>query len=487
VTVLEKSTGGTERFTIVAAVYNVARYLPDFIASIEAQSFPSERLQVVAVDDGSTDESFVVLKEWEARRPELVTVLTKENGGQGSARNLGLEHATGEWVTFTDPDDMLAEDYLATVDEFISDNPSVAMIATNRILFEEAQNRMRDGHPLRRMFYGGDQLVDLGRFPQYFHGSAPASFLRADRLRSSELLFDDRVQPNFEDGHLCARYLLECDQPHVGFLKSAKYIYRKRADQSSTLQGSLFNAMRYNSVPRFGYLDALEKGSERFGRAPEWLQNFVLYELSYYFSADQGMSNAQTAAVGETAAEFIAILRILAPLFDEEVVESFSIRRFDRAWRDIMIHGLREKPWHTPYVVLQSYDSSKDLVKVAYRFSGELPVERILVRGKPFKVEHSKIRGLHFFEHVLLRERIVWVPLSGSLRVTLDGRPVQLRTTWPVPMVMTLRPSQMRQKFKKRVPNKPVRAPKNRPGMRHRLTARASLLCQRLGDHGPDP
>ena len=65
----------TPRFSLVCAVYNVARYLPDFIASLEAQSYGLDDVQVVMVDDGSTDDSLALLEQWQAARPESVVVL----------------------------------------------------------------------------------------------------------------------------------------------------------------------------------------------------------------------------------------------------------------------------------------------------------------------------------------------------------------------------------------------------------------------------
>src|SRR5579875_1867101 len=107
------------RFSIVSAVYNVARYLDEFIASIEAQTFPLDQVEVIMVNDGSTDNSLEILEAWQRRRPELVTVLSKANGGQATARNAAFEHVRGQWVTFTDPDDMIAPNYLAEVDSFL--------------------------------------------------------------------------------------------------------------------------------------------------------------------------------------------------------------------------------------------------------------------------------------------------------------------------------------------------------------------------------
>jgi len=136
------------RFSIVSAVYNVARYLDEFIASIEDQTFPLEQLEVVMVDDGSTDDSLAILQAWQQRQPDLVKVITKANGGQASARNVALEQVRGEWVTFTDPDDMLALNYFAEVEAFLGKHPSAMLLATNRLVFSD-DTREESEHPLR--------------------------------------------------------------------------------------------------------------------------------------------------------------------------------------------------------------------------------------------------------------------------------------------------------------------------------------------------
>src|SRR4051794_3968143 len=143
------------RFSIITAVYNVSTYLPQFIASVDAQAFPAERLEVIAVDDGSTDDSLTLLRDWEQRRPGVVRVLTKENGGQSPARNLGREVARGEWVTFTDPDDIIEPDYLSEVDAFLRAHPQTLLVGTNRVMLNDATGEITDNHPLKMHFREG--------------------------------------------------------------------------------------------------------------------------------------------------------------------------------------------------------------------------------------------------------------------------------------------------------------------------------------------
>jgi glycosyltransferase involved in cell wall biosynthesis len=130
-------TASRPQFSIVAAVYNVKPYLDQFIASIERQQVDPGRLEVVMVDDGSTDGSRAVIDAWAARRPGLVRVVGKPNGGQASARNLGLEHATGEWVTFSDPDDMLHPAFFARAVAFLETHPDIELLAARPVVLDE--------------------------------------------------------------------------------------------------------------------------------------------------------------------------------------------------------------------------------------------------------------------------------------------------------------------------------------------------------------
>ena len=435
------------RFSIITAVYNVSTYLPDFIASVDAQAFPAGQLEVVAVDDGSTDESLELLRDWERRRPGVVRVLTKENGGQSTARNLGLEVARGEWVTFTDPDDVIEPDYLGEVDAFLRAHPETLLVGTNRVMLNDATGELTDNHPLRMHFREGNRLRNLDELPKYFHGSAPAAFFRLSLLQEHDLRFDPSVRPNFEDGHFCCRYVLAGERPEVGFVASARYHYRKRQNASSTLQTSLVDPDRYTKVLRNGYLALLRDTAAVSGEAPEWLQNYVLYELSWYFSSQDAHAGVLTAATGEVADEFHDLMRQITELLSDDVIASFDIRPLKRIWKEILLHSYRPEPWHTAFAVMGALDNDQGLVKVSYHFTGEMPHETFLGRGKEMTPTYAKVRDMSYHGRTLLHERVVWLPLK-LLRVKLDGRYVDLRFSAPGFPVNAVRVTDMRRAFK---------------------------------------
>lgn len=93
--------------SIIVPVYNVEQYLDKCITSICNQTYVN--LELILIDDGSTDSSLEICKNY-ASRDKRIIVLHKENGGQGSARNMGLDTCTGEYISFLDSDDSLQID-----------------------------------------------------------------------------------------------------------------------------------------------------------------------------------------------------------------------------------------------------------------------------------------------------------------------------------------------------------------------------------------
>lgn len=91
------------KLSIVVAVYNLEEYLPRCLDALVNQSL--EDIEILCVDDGSTDSAPQIIDEYEEKYPKKVKAFHKTNGGEFTTRNYGLERATGEYVTFVDTDD----------------------------------------------------------------------------------------------------------------------------------------------------------------------------------------------------------------------------------------------------------------------------------------------------------------------------------------------------------------------------------------------
>jgi glycosyltransferase involved in cell wall biosynthesis len=109
--------------TVIVPIYNTGKYLAKCVDSILAQSW--QHLEIFLVDDGSTDNSADIIKEYQGNYPEKIRAIFQENSGQGSARNRALDLMKGDFVSFVDSDDWILPemftDMLANLNEANSD------------------------------------------------------------------------------------------------------------------------------------------------------------------------------------------------------------------------------------------------------------------------------------------------------------------------------------------------------------------------------
>lgn len=104
------------KVTIIIPVYNVEKYLEKCLNSVICQTLKD--IEIICVNDGSTDNSQQILKEY-AQKDERIKIVDKKNGGLSSARNAGLDAATGEYCYFLDSDDWIELNTLEKLYGFI--------------------------------------------------------------------------------------------------------------------------------------------------------------------------------------------------------------------------------------------------------------------------------------------------------------------------------------------------------------------------------
>ena len=95
--------------SVIVPIYNVEEYLPRCLESISNQSY--KHIEIILVDDGATDSSTKIIQKY-VQKDERMRAIHKTNGGLSSARNRGIQEAKGEYLTFIDADDYVANDYV---------------------------------------------------------------------------------------------------------------------------------------------------------------------------------------------------------------------------------------------------------------------------------------------------------------------------------------------------------------------------------------
>jgi glycosyltransferase involved in cell wall biosynthesis len=114
--------------SVIVPVFNVEKFVKECLDSISAQTH--RNLEIIVVDDGSPDESGRIADEC-AQNDSRIKVIHKENGGVSTARNVGLDCVTGEYIIFVDSDDTLSPDYTEYMLKLITDTKSDIAISLN--------------------------------------------------------------------------------------------------------------------------------------------------------------------------------------------------------------------------------------------------------------------------------------------------------------------------------------------------------------------
>lgn len=98
--------------SVIIPCYNVESYIDRCLTSITSQTIDLSLLEIICIDDASTDNTWQKLQTWETAFPENIMIIhCDENGRQGKARNIGLQYSSAPWVAFIDSDDWVEPDY----------------------------------------------------------------------------------------------------------------------------------------------------------------------------------------------------------------------------------------------------------------------------------------------------------------------------------------------------------------------------------------
>ena len=196
-------------FSVVTGCYNAELYLDDYFSSLTCQTIGFEtNIEIIIVDDGSSDRSFQVMEKWKRRYPANILCLQQVNSGVAAARNASLAHARGQWVTFIDADDFVQHDYFEKVAGGIASAGSkIALVSCNVIGYDHASNRRTSLPWMRGRFVEGDVCVDLLSRPLLYQFGVNAVFFIGSVIQRFGLQFNPRIRPNFEDTDFVNRYI----------------------------------------------------------------------------------------------------------------------------------------------------------------------------------------------------------------------------------------------------------------------------------------
>lgn len=208
--------------TVIVPVYNVEKFLPQAIKSIQEQTVVD--LQIILIDDGSTDNSGKICDEF-AKQDNRILVIHQNNSGVSAARNVGLQKATGEYIVFADSDDIVPKE---AYEIFLEHNNGCQMVIGQvRLMTETGDLFDLTGQFDCRQIDCNEFLTDLfeeKRFP--YLGYPVDKMYVHEIIEKNHIRFDETIKLN-EDRLFVLQYLLHCKTIHC--VDRAVYYYRQRS------------------------------------------------------------------------------------------------------------------------------------------------------------------------------------------------------------------------------------------------------------------
>lgn len=218
------------QISVIVPVYNVERYLPCCIESILNQDF--KNFELLLINDGSKDKSGNICDEY-AQKDKRVKVFHKKNEGVSIARNLGINHAQGEYIAFIDSDDYIDVNYLS-----ILMKDSADLVVTGYIQFADDQEDKIVYHSsfIKTIYHIGEFKEGLSLLLNRNHTTPWNKLFRFNIIKKYHIYFDPKIR-FAEDTVFVQTYLFHCNT--IVFQDGMPYHYRSYTNNDSFFRYSL--------------------------------------------------------------------------------------------------------------------------------------------------------------------------------------------------------------------------------------------------------
>lgn len=210
------------KYSIVTPSYNSFNLMDRYFESLESQTYKD--FEVIIVDDCSTDGSFEKTKEYADSSSLKITVLqTERNAGPGNARNIGMDAATGAWLTFVDNDDWVDMTLFEKVDDILKSCP------VDCVIYDYWIQKEREKSISRSMYFGERGIVSLSNCMIYARNHTVGKFYKLTSCRKANIRFPDVRR--CEDVAFVCRAIDACGS--VYYLNEPLYHYCQRSSSLS--------------------------------------------------------------------------------------------------------------------------------------------------------------------------------------------------------------------------------------------------------------
>lgn len=258
------------KVSVIVPVYNVEKYLRDCLDSLLAQTIDHDEMEVLLINDGSTDGSLGICEEY-AELFECFKVFSQENAGVSAARNLGIGNARGKYIMYLDSDDMLTPETVKSVTDFFDTVYGEVDLVTYKI--QPYKNGIKGTPHFRYNYLKESGIYDLNEFPYITQTSMN---IVVKNIPYSNFFFDTSLSQG-EDQKYATEFLL--DKMKLGYCDKGEYKYI--IHDGSAVKNEAYSFYLFEQ--RTGMWEEL---FDRFAIVPKYIQGLVLANYQWELTSD---------------------------------------------------------------------------------------------------------------------------------------------------------------------------------------------------------
>ena len=304
-------------FSVIIPTFNSASYIAEAVDSVIKQTKRLSGIQIIIINDGSTDETEEIIKKYIDKYPENIHIYYQSHGGTSKARNEGIKHIEGEYVTFLDADDLFKGNVFKEVYRFfLKHKEETDVVVVPRYFFGDIIHE----HDLNYRFKSGSRVVDLLKEPEYYQNSVSAAFIKKEAVLKNR--FSESLKYS-EDTLFINTILL--NKQKLGILNKGSYQCRKVISNSNSLsatQNMLKDKKSYlDTIDNFS-INLINNAVKLEGYVPEFVQNVLLFELKFHlYSKEKEVLNS------DEEKEYISkTKKVLSYISDDVIIQQHNIR-----------------------------------------------------------------------------------------------------------------------------------------------------------------
>lgn len=263
--------------SVIIPVYNREKYIEESVNSILNQTYDVSKIQIILIDDGSTDNSKEICKDLKKQNDNILFI-EQENAGVSKARNVGIKNAEGKYILFLDSDDMLESKSLKLLVDFFNAHYDEIDLVTYPMKIYENEKAKPKNHYRYKFYKDGTGVYDLIENP--YLGQSTINVM-IKNLKEQNILFDKKMDYS-EDEAFNTHVLMR--KKKIGFCQEATYIYRKNVGSVTKNKSNPYYT--FESLTKYNE-NLIHDFKDKNNKIPKYIQAIILNNLRWRIKTDE--------------------------------------------------------------------------------------------------------------------------------------------------------------------------------------------------------